>query len=74
MAQGRAGRTRDKVRRGGLLAPRSDRPKVEPGNGRGCDGCGEPITQAEQMAVVVLHTVALYHFHEECYTAWSTSV
>ena len=69
---GRADKTRDKMRRGGLPAPTSDRPTLESGNGRRCDGCGDPMTQLERMAVVVIHSVALYRFHEECYAAWST--
>ena len=69
---GRADKTRDKTRRGGLPAPTSDRPAIESGNGQRCAGCSEPITQLENMAVVVIYSVALYRFHEECYTAWST--
>jgi hypothetical protein len=69
---GRADKTRDKTRRGGLPAPTSDRPTLESGNGRRCDGCSEPITQLERMAVVAIANVSLFRFHEDCYTAWST--
>jgi hypothetical protein len=72
MTQGRMDKTVDKMRRGGLPAPTSDRPTLESGNGRRCDGCSEPITQLERMAVVVIFKAALMRFHEECYTAWST--
>jgi len=72
MPRGRIEKTRDKMRRGGLPGQRSDRPAVEAGNGRRCDGCSEPMTQLERMAIVELYDVPLLRFHEECYTAWST--
>ena len=72
MFQGRMDKTRDKMRRGGLPAPTSDRPTVESGNGRRCDGCGETITQLERMSVVVIFNAIGRRLHEECYTAWST--
>ena len=72
MLQGRMDKTRDKMRRGGLPAPTSDRPSVESGNGRRRDGCGEVITQVERMAALIISNVVVLRLHEECYTAWST--
>jgi len=72
MTQGRIDKTIDKMRRGGLPAPTRDRPAFESGNGRQCAGCNETITQIERMAVVVVYGIALYRFHEDCYTAWAT--
>ena len=71
MTQGRADKTVDKMRRGGLPRPTGDRPTVEAGTGRRCDGCGEVMTQLERMCVVMIFRVALLRFHEECSAAWS---
>ena len=72
MPQGRINKTRDKTRRGGLPDPTSDRATLESGNGRRCDGCSEPMTQIERMAVVTIYNVALLRLHKDCYSAWST--
>lgn len=72
MVQGRIDETLDKMRRGGLPALTNDRPVLESGNGRRCDGCGEALTKLERMAVLVVSSVVLLRLHEECYTAWST--
>ena len=64
---------RDKMRRGGVPLRREDaRAALESGNGRACDGCGEPICQVDRMYVAVIHGVAVLRFHEDCHNATFT--
>jgi hypothetical protein len=67
---GRALKTEDKVRRGGLPAMTADVPKITVGEGRSCDGCAETIQSTEQSYEVVVRGVLLLRFHHECYYAW----
>jgi hypothetical protein len=70
--QGRIDKTLDKMCRGGLPAPTSDKPVVETGNGNRCTGCSETIDPIEQMYFIVIRGVGSFRFHDICYNAWAT--
>ena len=70
--QGRADKTRDKTRRGGLPAPTEHTLLVGWGDGRPCDGCSETIHPSESASLVSVHHALDWRFHEGCYEAWST--
>ena len=72
LMQGRIEKTLERMRRGELPVPTTDRPSIETGTYRFCDGCRDPITPLERMSVVVIFQVAVLRFHDECYTAWSS--
>ena len=66
----RAVKTIDKLKRGGLpLCTYDVRARLESGDGRTCDCCGEPISQVERMYVFEIHDVVL-HCRLVCYNAW----
>jgi len=68
--QGRADKTIDKMRRGGLPAPTKHTGLVGRGDRRPCDGCSETIHPSETQWVVTLQQTFQWRFHEECYDAW----
>ncbi|HEY7517933.1 MAG TPA: hypothetical protein VIE36_06535 [Methylomirabilota bacterium] len=70
--EGRADKTRDKMRRGGLPAPTPHTQIVSHGDGRPCDGCGETIHPSETAALVTVQQALGWRFHDGCYEAWST--
>ena len=72
--QGRADKTRDKTRRGGLPAPTQHTLLVATGDGRPCDGCGETIHPSEEASLVSAHQALDWRFHDVCYEAWSTFI
>jgi hypothetical protein len=70
--QGRADKTRDKTRRGGLPAATEHTLLVNDGDGRPCDGCSETIHPSERASLVSVHQALCWRFHDVCYEAWST--
>ena len=69
--QGRADKTCDKMRRGGLPAPPPNHTRlIGSGDGRPCDGCGETIHPTEIRYAVSTHHALDWRFHAECYAAW----
>jgi hypothetical protein len=71
--QGRAHRTTEKMKSGGLPAPRAHTGDVSRGEGQPCDGCGETIHPTEKRYSVTVQDPAIaWRFHEECYDAWAS--
>jgi hypothetical protein len=70
--QGRAEKTRDKMRRGGLPAPFPADPWRRIGTGDPCRGCGDPIDRGDTQMDVDVRGALVLAFHEGCYLAWST--
>lgn len=69
--QGRADKTRDKMKRGGLPAPFPAKPWRGPGAGDTCSGCGDVIVRSETEVDVDVRGALTLTFHEACYQAWA---
>ena len=70
--QGRIEKTIDKMRRGGLPAPTSDKPSIETGNGTRCSGCTETVDPVDMMYLLFIRGVGPFRFHDVCYHAWAS--
>jgi hypothetical protein len=65
--------TRNKTRQGVLPPPIHHHAAEDVGDGRLCDGCGEPISAGAKLSVVTRATWLPLWFHHDCYQAWVTA-
>jgi len=42
------------------------------GDGRPCDGCGQPVTEREHAVAAVASMWLSVYFHAECYEFWNS--
>jgi hypothetical protein len=71
--QGRADRTTDKTRRGGLPAATDYQRQPCLGSGRPCAGCNETMQPTDVMFTVTFFAIPdlSWQFHDVCFDAWS---